>query len=120
MILFTSFDLSYLAYNPLFLLSVIIFTAYQFFLLLQYFVFKSANALWFWSYFTVDCSTQPVLLFVPHARRPAYEKFMRALMGLDVSNGALLRTPLPIATQAAAITVAKNFTFVSEAEMIKN
>ena len=40
----------------------------------------------------MDCSTRPVLLFVPHARGPAYEKFMRALMGLDVSNGPLLRT----------------------------
>ena len=53
-------------------------------------------------YFTVDCSTQPVLLFAPHARAAAaYERFMRAVMGLDVSNGRLSRTAplLAIATQ---------------------
>ena len=55
---------------------------------------QNTHGSFFWSELE-DCSTQPTLLFVPHARGLAYEKFMRALMGLDVSNGALLHTASP-------------------------
>ena len=62
----------------------------------------------------------PSYCLFPTRAAPAYEKFMRALMGLDVSNGPLLRTAPWQLQHRPVITVAKSFTFVSEAEIIGN
>ena len=49
----------------------------------------------------------PSYCLFPTRAAPAYEKFMRALMGLDVSNGPLLRTTPRQLQHRPVITIAK-------------